>query len=352
MTGSKLTRLNVHKVDFVDRGANPDAEITLFKRKDEKPPSKVTSFFREVAKKLSLSQADADEAVIEIEKAAETFGEKLIDHAEERKNGAIWQLCYALQESVGSILQDQTVTDKATLVRASLLEFHTAANKVIDLWADITGVDDVLDAITKSDGQDDDEKEEEIIVNVDKSKLTQEEVAQLDAIIKKAGAPEDPKKDEDDITKDDETKDKKDAVAKSVEMPAELKAEYEAELARIKKMADGLEERELTEVAKRFEVLGKKTEDLVPVLKSLKASNTAAYDHYVSVLNESLVALNKSKAFEEVGRNGHGVNQPWEAIEKRAGEIMAANPALNRHQAIVQAGVENPQLVAEYEGRA
>ena len=34
---TKLKNLKVKKVDFVDEGANPDAHIELFKRKDGKP---------------------------------------------------------------------------------------------------------------------------------------------------------------------------------------------------------------------------------------------------------------------------------------------------------------------------
>lgn len=45
-----------------------------------------------------------------------------------------------------------------------------------------------------------------------------------------------------------------------------------AELKALRKRADEAEEKELLEVAKRYEIIGKKPEELAPVLKSLKAA--------------------------------------------------------------------------------
>lgn len=41
---TKLKNLKVKKVDFVDEGANPDAHIELFKRKDGKPEEDPNDF--------------------------------------------------------------------------------------------------------------------------------------------------------------------------------------------------------------------------------------------------------------------------------------------------------------------
>ena len=126
-----------------------------------------------------------------------------------------------------------------------------------------------------------------------------------------------------------------------------------AELERLKKRADEAETKELTEIAKKYEIIGKKPEELVPVLKSLKAAGGSAYTDMISVLDSSVEAVNKSSMFSEIGKSasyaGGGVDASWARIEKKADELMTANPKLTRHQAVDLACQQNPKLVHEYE---
>lgn len=84
---SKLKDLQVTKVDFVDAGANPEANIMLFKRAEEAPPAGDEApaqgggiFHRivsAIAKAMGATDAQVDAAVEEIAKGdATTFGEK------------------------------------------------------------------------------------------------------------------------------------------------------------------------------------------------------------------------------------------------------------------------------------
>ena len=317
---TKLKGLRVHSVDFVDQGANPDATIALYKRREPEETGGLARFFKAIAKKLSLRDEDADEALAELAELTE------LAEAAEEERGDGDPLSPAAATAAAATPEDQT------------------------------------------------EMKEEFDVKIDKSKLSPEEIAQFDAIMKKAGMEGEARSadgnpsagrsfdnrtvrqgiSETARAKGEPNTEQAPAVPAApaeVEKAAkpQLPPEVAAELAAIRKMREAMEERELTEVAKKYEPLGKKPEELVPVLKGLRDSNPDAYAQYVAMMDETLDAIGKSRMFEEVGRNGHSVSQPWEAIEKRAGEIMAANPNLNHQQAIMRVGVENPQLVADYE---
>ena len=84
---TKLKNLKVKKVDFVDEGANPDAHIELFKRKDGKPeedPKKpkedneegekqneggvMKRLLSAIAKMVGINPGELNSAIEEIEK--------------------------------------------------------------------------------------------------------------------------------------------------------------------------------------------------------------------------------------------------------------------------------------------
>ena len=70
-----------------------------------------------------------------------------------------------------------------------------------------------------------------------------------------------------------------------------------AELKSLRKARDESEEREITAIAKKYEVIGKKSEELVPTLKSLKAAGGTAYQDMIGVLDMAVEAVEKSGAF-------------------------------------------------------
>ena len=196
-------------------------------------------------------------------------------------------------------------------------------------------------------------------MKIDKSKLTPEELAQLEAIEKKAGVQKDdtPPAAED-VNKGTEKKDDTQPTEKAAPAAEDeggediykgLHPAVAAELKELHKRADAAEERELTEVAKKYEILGKKPEELAKTLKTLKAAGGTAYDDMIGVLDASLASVEKSGAFNEVGKSRSGQPDAWTQIEKHAEDIMKAAPAMNRAQAIEKACEQHPELVAEYE---
>lgn len=327
---TKLEELEVTSVDFVDRGANPDAHITLFKR-DASDPAPVASkseeqpkqsvwkrFLTAIGKWAGVSQDDIDAVAEEIEKAD---AEPADDTASETGNPA-----------------------PAENVPAETHE------------------------ITKNEPKGENEP------MVDVSKMTPSEKLFYEDIVKRYSMEETPAEATDPVTKADNDEDEDDMekcggkTKKSAETaPADVAKSAEEhediykglhplvaeELKRLRKRADDEDAKALTEVAKRYEIIGKKPEELVPVLKALKAAGGSAYDDMISVLDASVEAVNKSGVFSEIGKSGsYGSGEEtaaWAKIEKKADEIQAANPNMGRYQAIDMACMQNPSLVHDYE---
>lgn len=125
----------------------------------------------------------------------------------------------------------------------------------------------------------------------------------------------------------------------------------QAELEALRKMRQELEGRELYEVAKKYEAIGKKADELVPVLKSMKAAGDDSYNNYLAVLDEMVTMQTASGIFTEIGKSGGhvpvGLTGEEEAFQKartRAAEIRKSRPELSEAEAIDLAICESPEL--------
>ena len=150
---TKLKDLKITKVDFVDAGANPKANVLLYKNKDGKPGTQQGTqaepeepkregmwkrFMSAIGKAVGLEPEEIDAAVDEIAKGneAETFGEKMYEVKRRKITDEIWDLCYALQTSLCSIICDDEVKDNAQeLMQTSLEQFSSTMSKSIGKWA-------------------------------------------------------------------------------------------------------------------------------------------------------------------------------------------------------------------------
>ena len=127
-----------------------------------------------------------------------------------------------------------------------------------------------------------------------------------------------------------------------------------AELESLKKFREDAEARELTEVAKRYVIIGKKEEELVPMLKSLKAAGGTAYNDMIAVLDQAVAAVEKSGVFSEIGKSGHGstAGAAEAKIETIAKGYMEKNSSLDYAAAVARAWEDHPELMSEYETEA
>ena len=311
-----LTDLEIDKVAFVPVGDNIGADIALYKAKptgaEGAPPESATPK-EGTTKKVSLKSL------------VSAFFKALGFTDEDVENG----------ETPGEP-EGVAVEGGGTEPPASAADEGTA---------DPTPSGD--DAAESTKGVDDEMK-------IDKSKFTPEELASYEALVAKAAVQDDPtpSAETDPVDKSAAETTPAQTEAGEADIYKGLHPAVAAELADLRKRADAAEMRELTEIAKKYEVLGKKPEELAATLKGLKDAGGTAYTDMIALLDSSLQAVEKSGAFREVGKSGRGseaATDAWSQIEKHASEIQKAAPNMTLAQAIEKACEQHPDLVAEYE---
>lgn len=303
----RLENLEITKVAFVPEGDNKKADVLLFKSKPAEPPGNPDV------------QKEADKEANVIKRVLLAIGKALGFDEDESATTPT--------DPPAAPAQNDPTTNPGT------------------------------DPVTKTTkGVDEDMK-------IDKSKLTPEELAALEAIEKKAGIQDDEPAATDPVAKSTEPAATEPAAEPAATDPAPaaepagnediykgLHPAVAAELKALRKRADEAEDRELAEVTKKYEIIGKKPEELVPLFKSLKAAGGAAYDQMIAVLDASVQTVEKSGAFSEIGKStSGGQSDAWAQIEKHAEAIQKSAPTMTWNQAVDKACEQHPELVAEYE---
>jgi len=367
---TKLKKLQISNVDLVDAGANPDAHIKIAKNRDGDNAEKgfAKRLIGAIAKAFGLDNSgvesgNADDLII---------------------NEVTPVLC-AFHDSVTGILSDSAkdAVAKANIIKQSLSEFTETFSMAADDWANgesavvksaagteyLLKMRKAIDAHLKKIGAlvkelDDDDKpaaegegEESAAepdppaetekepaakrqaekgditdMNFDVTKMTPEERATFEDLAKRytVAAPEPEKKDETDVYKG-------------------LHPAVAAEIETLRKFREDAVDRELAEVAKKYALI-RKPDELLPVLKSLKAAGGTAYTDMIGILDASLDAVEKSGVFGEIGKRGSSASgDAWAKIEAVAHEIQKAKPDMRWTDALDQACIQRPELVAEYE---
>ncbi len=364
-----------------------------------------------IGKAAGMNQEEIDSAIDEIQKGDSlSFNEKINEVKNYKIADEMWDTCYALQSSLCSILNDEELdsTSTQTAMQESLDEFYAVVQESIKEWSSgksasivrkseevseaeleimKSAVERLNETIEKAckdtkkekseeDGSENNEKpkgdEEEM--KIDKSKLTDAERAFLESIEKRCGveegdasgsgnvaaalAEQTPPPAEQTVTKS--------APEKSEETPAGqedgqdniykgLHPAVKAELESLKKFREDAEARELTEVAKRYAIIGKTEAELVPLFKNLRAAGGTAYNDMIAVLDQAVATVEKSGAFSEIGKSGHGsgaVGAAEAKVEAIAKGYMEKDSSLDYASAMAKAWEDNPELMAEYEAEA
>lgn len=398
---NKLKNLVVTKVDFVDEGANQRADIKLMKSKNDKEV--ITDPDISLFKKFKnwFSRQPAEER---IEKTATSFEEQLNSVSMEQIRDEIWSVCYALQNSFNSILCDAELgeNEKRTAMETSADQFNKAIKDYAEKWCNgitasirkrIEKPDDIdmlminkayvnLEEIINKSRE---EGENEDMLRIDKSKMTPEERATYDDIIKKYAVESEeavekkvnPEENEDSI----EETEKKESCKKSLAAMTQditgasvsaipddgdvykgIHPAVKAQLEELLKFRNDAEDKELREVAKKYECIGKNTDQLVPVLKNLKAAGGTAYADMISMLDACVEVQNNSAMFSEIGKSGSykgyagTIGIAKSASESQISQIAKSyvekEPSMSMADAVAKAWVDHPELMAEYEAEA
>ena len=309
---TKLKNLEIKKVDFVDQGANQDAHITLYKRKGDDDP---------------------------------------IDAANDKKtDGPVARFFKALKEFVEL---GQEEIDKAAGVNPT----EEPDSKTMQLPDEGKTTPDKGATVTK--GED---------TMFDKSKMTPEDVALLEELEKRyqveksAEEPEDDQQTEPatetevtepeaEPTEPETTETDEEEVEKAFK---ELHPEVRKRLESLEKFKEDAENRELTQVAKKYEILGEKPEELAKTLKGLKANGGTAYNDMIAVLDSAVATVEKSGAFAEIGKSGHESAETTAEgkVNAIAKSYVEKDPTMTMTKAIAKAWSDHPELVAEYDAEA
>lgn len=120
--------------------------------------------------------------------------------------------------------------------------------------------------------------------------------------------------------------------------------EVEATKAELEEIKKSLEIDSLKLFAKKFEILGKKPDDLAVKLYDMKKSGGTAYDDYVTLLDEQLEMTEKSGIFKEFGSSRSGGNSEEKQLAQKIGELRKSDSSLTYEQAFVRVCDENPEI--------
>ncbi len=399
---TKLKNLKIRKVDFVDEGANPEAHIRLIKRKGrEAPPAEENGGkeSRNVLKKLlgfigraaGMEEQEIDSVVEEIQKSDSTsFNEKINEVNNRKIADEMWDVCYALQSALCSILNDEELDSvkTQTAMKESLEEFYTLMGESIQKWSDGKEAGIVRKENKAATGQTETAKQKTINdtpkgeeeMKIDKSKMTPAELAFLESIEKRYGTEgagnQEPVLEGIAVPAEMENPA---AIPAGIEIPGTLLAKsagapptevktpeeapasddiykglhpaVKAELESLKKFKEAAEDKELSEIAKKYAIIGKKEEELVPLFKSLKAAGDTAYNDMIAVLDQAVTVARKSGLFSEIGKSGHGAADggAWAEADTKAAELMKSKAGLSKAQALDKVFMKNPELAARCE---
>ncbi len=188
-------------------------------------------------------------------------------------------------------------------------------------------------------------------MKIDKSKMTPEELNIFEDFEKRYAQNDEPAPE---LTPDDspsfptlppENNQLHPEVKKALEEFENIK---KSQLAQIEELKKSLEIERLTSVAKKYEILGKKSDELASKLYELKKSSDTVYNDYVALLDENLAIVEKSGTFTELGSDNSGPANATEKLEAAASEI-AKSQNVNTPDSIVKAWESNPELAAAYE---
>ena len=133
-----------------------------------------------------------------------------------------------------------------------------------------------------------------------------------------------------------------------------VKAEIEA----LRKYREDAENKEFMEVAKKYEIIGKKPEELAPVLKSLRNAGGTAYDDMISTLDSMVAMADSSGVFSEIGKSCRGSagivakGKTESRVESIAKGYIEKDPSLSYTDAVAKAWENNPDLLASYDDEA
>lgn len=199
---------------------------------------------------------------------------------------------------------------------------------------------------------------------IDKSRFNDEQLAQYEALVAIGKAEVDPEANKGAMAEDappavppkKKTTEKEEVepmeTKKSAPAEVELPAFVKEAIAKSEKFIEEQQKKEMVDLAKKYDILGQKPEELGEQLYNLKKSDEAMYNTCIAMLDGQVALIEKSPLFAEIGKSGSnggiysGLSGSEAKADAKAKEIMKADPNMSYTEAIAKAW-EDPELMAE-----
>ena len=352
----KLKQMEYTSVDVVKRGANPDADIKILKSMQEGGDNNLTGLEKiamMIAKALNI-KVDSIQGV-----------EKALDQA---VHNEVFFSTYALNESISNVLSDNSLTavQKMDALKENLEDFNEDIAKSFESWTDGQAIDiakslemtdiklealkksrEKLDEIIKAaeggeeqklkefldedDDEDEDPEEDpeeniklkkgdESMATIDVSKMAPEDVKILEEIQKKYAGTE---------------------AEAEVQNSAEVHPEVKKALDEVAELKKSMELEKMVMVAKKYEVIGKKADELAPKLYELKKAGEDHYNDFVAILDEMVASSANSEIFKEFGSGGKAGATDLDGV---VAELRKSMPNATQAELVIKAYETNPNL--------
>ena len=199
---------------------------------------------------------------------------------------------------------------------------------------------------------------------IDKSRFNDEQLAQYEALVAIGKAEVDPEANKEEMEKETPPtvppkknpteKAEVETMEKSAPAEFELPAFVKDAIAKSEAFIAEQEQKEQVNLAKKYDILGQKPEELGKQLYELKKSNPDMYNTVIATLDSQVALIEKSPLFAEIGKSGNaggsynGLSGAEAKVDAKAKEIMKAAPDMSYTEAVAKAW-EDPDLAAEYD---
>ena len=360
---NKLDNLEITKVDFVDAGANPEANISIYKR--AQPEDEVSKKVRaSLAKSIGVTEEEFQKGLINmigtvLAEGIESINKSMIDSTKTPANPSEDTIdkkktkAEKDEESIPDTPEDTTEKEvdeefedeekcrakKSIKKGENSMECNmTEAEKVI-----LEGIMGRMDTSERMFLQ-------KLILRNAAGDNTGEDVQKSET--KEA---ENPKNE--DVGKSADTKPPETETSETKEVNKAMDDKMTGLMKILSTVTKNLEDKvakaedaEFIEKAKKYEILGVNAETLAPMLKQAKTENQNMYNLAITTLDNALTAVEKSGIFAEVGKKGYASSASAEAdLQAAAAEIRKNNPNMSVAKSIDKVFQERPDLRAAFD---
>lgn len=304
----RLKNVVLHEVSLVGKGDNPAADVMLLKTK----PQKICEFEKgyDGEDKNTLLKAWYDDNISDILKdcgcSAETFDEMIQDR-ELREE--LWDMIWTLQDSINSIINDDTVTDKESLIATSVSQFQQAVSAILNQGGEDMTKEELEKALAEEQA-----KTAELTKKLEEVEKAKAE-PNADGTCKTCGAK---------VKKEEEID--KSALPENVRKHLEeQEAINKANAEEINKLKDANVEKECIEKAQSIPAAGA-VSDISGVLKDIRKHDASLSDKVFGILKAVNARIVEAGLFKESGKTGEGEEVTALAkMNKAANEMVAAD---------------------------